>query len=60
MECLVDLKRNLKKHGLDLLIKQGKPEDILPSLAKEYGAHTVTILIFLQFLCIFLLLVLPD
>lgn len=60
MECLVDLKRNLKKHGLDLLIKQGKPEDILPSLATEYGAHTVTILIFLQFLCIFLLLVLPD
>lgn len=46
MECLVDLKRNLKKHGLDLLIKQGKPEDILPSLAKEYCAHTVMILIF--------------
>ncbi|CAI9094855.1 OLC1v1030661C1 [Oldenlandia corymbosa var. corymbosa] len=41
MESLVDLKRNLTKHGLDLLIKQGKPEDLLPSLAKAYAAHTV-------------------
>ncbi|XP_027114246.2 cryptochrome DASH, chloroplastic/mitochondrial isoform X1 [Coffea eugenioides] len=41
MESLADLKNNLKSRGLDLLIKQGKPEDILPLLAKAHGAHTV-------------------
>lgn len=41
LECLADLKKNLIKRGLDLLIKQGNPEDILPSLAKAFGAHTV-------------------
>ncbi|KAL3537674.1 hypothetical protein ACH5RR_001040 [Cinchona calisaya] len=41
MESLGDLKRNLKNHGLNLLIKKGKPEDILPSVAKAYRAHTV-------------------
>ncbi|XVE71382.1 hypothetical protein DITRI_Ditri10aG0145700 [Diplodiscus trichospermus] len=41
IECLADLKKNLMKMGLDLLIQHGKPEDILPSLAKAFGAHTV-------------------
>lgn len=41
MECLVDLRKNLMKRGVNLLIKSGKPEDILPSLAKDFGAHTV-------------------
>ncbi|XP_022729224.1 cryptochrome DASH, chloroplastic/mitochondrial isoform X1 [Durio zibethinus] len=41
IECLADLKKNLMKKGLDLLIQHGKPEDILPSLAKAFGAHTV-------------------
>ncbi|WRX32118.1 DNA photolyase [Theobroma cacao] len=41
IECLADLKKNLMKKGLDLLIQRGKPEDILPSLAKAFGAHTV-------------------
>ncbi|GAU28195.1 hypothetical protein TSUD_313540 [Trifolium subterraneum] len=41
LECLADLKKNLMKRGLDLLIQHGKPEDIIPSLAKAYGAHTV-------------------
>ncbi|XP_015083174.1 cryptochrome DASH, chloroplastic/mitochondrial [Solanum pennellii] len=41
IECLNDLKRNLVKRGLDLLIQHGKPEDIVPSLAKAYKAHTV-------------------
>ncbi|XP_010525545.1 PREDICTED: cryptochrome DASH, chloroplastic/mitochondrial [Tarenaya hassleriana] len=41
MECLDDLKKNLIKRGLNLLIRNGKPEDIIPSLAKDFGAHTV-------------------
>ncbi|KAG8375306.1 hypothetical protein BUALT_Bualt10G0086600 [Buddleja alternifolia] len=41
VECLIDLKRSLMKRGLNLLIQQGKPEQILPILAKTYGAHTV-------------------
>ncbi|KAL8153131.1 hypothetical protein V2J09_010891 [Rumex salicifolius] len=41
IESLVDLKQNLRKHGLDLLITQGTPEEILPSLANAFGAHTV-------------------
>ncbi|KAH7524284.1 hypothetical protein FEM48_Zijuj06G0103200 [Ziziphus jujuba var. spinosa] len=41
MECLADLKKNLMKNGLNLLIQHGKPEEILPSLAKTFGAHTV-------------------
>ncbi|KHG11724.1 Cryptochrome DASH, chloroplastic/mitochondrial [Gossypium arboreum] len=40
-ECLADLKKNLMKKGLNLLIQHGKPEDILPSLTKAFGAHTV-------------------
>ncbi|KAF7830199.1 cryptochrome DASH, chloroplastic/mitochondrial [Senna tora] len=41
IECLADLRKNLMKRGLNLLIQHGKPEDVLPSLAKAYGAHTV-------------------
>ncbi|XP_059275322.1 cryptochrome DASH, chloroplastic/mitochondrial [Lycium ferocissimum] len=41
IECLTDLKKNLVKRGLDLLIQRGKPEEIIPSLAKTYKAHTV-------------------
>ncbi|GAV63671.1 DNA_photolyase domain-containing protein/FAD_binding_7 domain-containing protein [Cephalotus follicularis] len=41
IECLVDLKRNLMKRGLNLLIKHGTPEEVIPSLAKSFGAHTV-------------------
>ncbi|TYI77175.1 hypothetical protein E1A91_D06G127800v1 [Gossypium mustelinum] len=41
IECLADLKKKLMKKGLNLLIQHGKPEDILPSLAKAFGAHTV-------------------
>ncbi|CAK9154091.1 unnamed protein product [Ilex paraguariensis] len=41
IECLADLKNNLMKCGLNLLIQHGKPEEILPSLVKAYGAHTV-------------------
>ncbi|XP_024025530.1 cryptochrome DASH, chloroplastic/mitochondrial [Morus notabilis] len=41
MECLADLQKNLMKRGLNLLIQHGKPEEILPTLAKTLGAHTV-------------------
>ncbi|KAM7490687.1 hypothetical protein LguiA_033608 [Lonicera macranthoides] len=41
IECLVDLKRNLMKRGLNLLIQHGKPEEILPKLVETYGVHTV-------------------
>nr|CAD1832019.1 unnamed protein product [Ananas comosus var. bracteatus] len=41
IECLADLKKNLIKKGLNLLVKHGKPEDILPSVVKAFGAHTV-------------------
>ncbi|KAK9099752.1 hypothetical protein Scep_023182 [Stephania cephalantha] len=41
MECLVDLRKNLIKLGSNLLIRHGKPEDIIPSLAQTFGAHTV-------------------
>ncbi|KAH9616421.1 hypothetical protein KSS87_023285 [Heliosperma pusillum] len=41
IECLVDLRKNLRKHGLDLLIRHGKPEEILPLLATTFGAHTI-------------------
>ncbi|XP_054798628.1 cryptochrome DASH, chloroplastic/mitochondrial isoform X2 [Prosopis cineraria] len=41
IECLADLRKNLMKRGLNLFIQHGKPEDILPDLAKAFGAHTV-------------------
>ncbi|KAM3214440.1 hypothetical protein ACQJBY_066751 [Aegilops geniculata] len=41
IECLGDLKQNLLKRGLDLLVRHGKPEDILPAIAKAVSAHTV-------------------
>ncbi|CAN6177245.1 unnamed protein product [Urochloa humidicola] len=41
IESLGDLKQNLRKTGLDLLVRHGKPEEILPSIAKAVSAHTV-------------------
>ncbi|KAI3904960.1 hypothetical protein MKW92_033047 [Papaver armeniacum] len=41
IECLADLRKNLMKRGLNLVIRHGKPEDILPSIAKAVGAHTI-------------------
>ncbi|KAK9741672.1 hypothetical protein RND81_03G121200 [Saponaria officinalis] len=40
-ECLAELRKNLQKRGLNLLIRHGKPEEVLPVLAKTYGAHTI-------------------
>ncbi|XP_024541514.1 cryptochrome DASH, chloroplastic/mitochondrial isoform X2 [Selaginella moellendorffii] len=41
LESLVDLKKNLKKRGLDLVIRSGNPEFILPSLVEAVGADTI-------------------
>ncbi|KAG5244553.1 cryptochrome DASH [Salix suchowensis] len=41
IECLVDLKKNLMKRGLNLLIRHGKPEEIIPTLAKDFASHAV-------------------
>lgn len=41
LESLTDLKHTLKKIGGDLLIKIGKPEDIIPPLCTEYGVQAV-------------------
>ncbi|KAK3131006.1 hypothetical protein QOZ80_6BG0500850 [Eleusine coracana subsp. coracana] len=41
IECLEDLKQNLRKKGLDLLVRNGKPEEILLAIAKAVSAHTV-------------------
>ncbi|XP_066370019.1 cryptochrome DASH, chloroplastic/mitochondrial-like isoform X2 [Miscanthus floridulus] len=41
IECLGDLKQSLRKKGLDLLVRHGKPEEILPSIAKAVSAHTI-------------------
>ncbi|KAI3876122.1 hypothetical protein MKW92_040104, partial [Papaver armeniacum] len=40
LEVLSRFEKNLIKRGLNLVIRHGKPEDILPSIAKEFGAHT--------------------
>ncbi|XP_047328967.1 cryptochrome DASH, chloroplastic/mitochondrial [Impatiens glandulifera] len=41
IECLQDLRKNLMKLGSNLLIRFGKPEEILPSIAGEFGVHTI-------------------
>ncbi|KAH7846255.1 hypothetical protein Vadar_011781 [Vaccinium darrowii] len=41
IECLADLKKKLMNLGLNLLIQHGKPEEIIPTLVKAFGAHTV-------------------
>ncbi|XP_068641337.1 cryptochrome DASH, chloroplastic/mitochondrial [Aristolochia californica] len=41
IECLADLKKSLMKRGLNLLVREGKPEEILKSIAEAVGAHTV-------------------
>jgi deoxyribodipyrimidine photo-lyase len=41
MESVADLRKNLQQRGLDLIVRRGKPEDVVPSIAKAIGAHTV-------------------
>ncbi len=41
IECVADLQRSLKQMGGDLIIKLGKPENILPELVKKYNVNEV-------------------
>jgi deoxyribodipyrimidine photo-lyase len=41
LECVADMRQNLRAIGGELVIKTGIPEDILPVLCELYGATTV-------------------
>ncbi len=41
LESLSDTRLHLRNIGADLIIRRGKPEEILPALAKEYAAQSV-------------------
>ncbi len=41
LESVVDLKQSLKELGSDLIIRQGKPEEIIPPLVGQYGITAV-------------------
>jgi deoxyribodipyrimidine photo-lyase len=41
LESLTDLKKNFQELGGDLLIKTGKPEELIPQICVEYGVQAV-------------------
>lgn len=41
LESVDDLRKNLQKKGSDLVVRMGKPEDVLPDLVKKTGAKNV-------------------
>jgi deoxyribodipyrimidine photo-lyase len=41
LESLEDLKQHLQEKGANLVLKIGKPEEILPELAQRYGCHQI-------------------
>lgn len=41
IESVADLKQSLQNLGGDLLVLQGKPEEIIPQIAKKYNADVV-------------------
>ena len=41
IECISDLQKSLQKLGADLIIRIGKPEDILPELVAKYQVNEV-------------------
>lgn len=41
IECVADLQKSLQKLGADLIIRTGKPEDILPELVAKYQVNEV-------------------
>ncbi|MEL7162380.1 MAG: deoxyribodipyrimidine photo-lyase, partial [Bacteroidota bacterium] len=41
LECVADLRKNLRKRGADLLIRVGKPEEVLIDLTHETRASWV-------------------
>lgn len=41
LECVSDLRNNLRERGSDLVVRVGKPEEVLASLAKSIGADAL-------------------
>ena len=41
VESVADLRESLRERGGDLLVREGKPEDVLPALAAEHDVETV-------------------
>lgn len=41
LESLADLRQQLRSRGSDLVIRQGQPEQVIPSLAQEWGVEAV-------------------
>ena len=41
LESLRDLRARMRAHGGDLVVRQGRPEDVLPDLARQSGAASV-------------------
>ncbi|PSN13283.1 cryptochrome DASH [filamentous cyanobacterium CCT1] len=41
LESVADLRRSLQALGSDLVVRVGKPEEIIPELVKAYGVETV-------------------
>lgn len=41
LECVANLKANLKERGSDLVVRIGKPEEVLVELAKSIGADAL-------------------
>jgi len=41
IESVIDLRNNLQEIGADLIVRKGKPEEILPALATEHDVDTI-------------------
>ncbi|HKL19162.1 MAG TPA: deoxyribodipyrimidine photo-lyase, partial [Halalkalibaculum sp.] len=41
IESVIDLRNNLQEIGADLIVRKGKPEEILPALATEHDLDTI-------------------
>ncbi|MEN9224438.1 MAG: DASH family cryptochrome [Thermostichus sp. HHBFW_bins_43] len=41
LESLADLRQALQAHGSDLVIRQGRPEEVIPALAQAWGVSAV-------------------
>ncbi|MGY4614667.1 DASH family cryptochrome [Thermostichus sp. OS-CIW-38] len=41
LESLADLRQQLRSRGSDLVIRQGQPEHVIPTLAQEWGVKAV-------------------
>jgi deoxyribodipyrimidine photolyase len=42
LDCLGRLSRDLEKRGVPLLVREGRPEDVLPKLLHETGARLLS------------------